>query len=104
MKNPELLSPCGSPETLQAAVKGGADAVYLGGNLFNARMNAKNFDDNQIKEAVSFSHENGVRVYITLNTLLTDRELKKALRYVSFLYSNGVDALITADLGLTAAI
>ncbi|MBE6563876.1 MAG: U32 family peptidase [Ruminococcaceae bacterium] len=104
MSLPELLAPCGSPEAMKAAVFGGADAVYLGGSLFNARMNAKNFTDDALAEAVRFCHERGVRVYVTLNTLILDREMKQALEYAFYLYNIGVDALITADLGLSALI
>ena len=104
MHNPEILAPCGSPEALKAAVFGGADAVYLGGNLFNARMNAKNFSDEALKEAVAFCHSRGVRVYVTFNTLILDKEMEKALSYAAFLYRIGVDALIVADLGLASLI
>jgi len=101
---PELLAPCGSPEALKAAVYGGADAVYLGGSLFNARMNAKNFSNEALAEAVRFCHARGVKVYVTFNTLILDREMKQALEYAFFLYNIGVDALITADLGLSSLI
>lgn len=97
---PELLAPAGSPEALRAAVEAGADAVYFGGHLFNARMNARNFDRDDITEAVRFCHERGVRCYITFNTLLTDRQMKEALEYADFLYHAGVDALIITDIGL----
>ncbi len=101
---PELLAPAGSPEALQAAIAGGADAVYIGGTLFNARMNAKNFDRPAIKQAVNDCHKEGVRLYVTLNTLLLDKQMNDALSFVSFLYEAGVDALITADLGLALEI
>ncbi len=101
---PELLSPCGSPEALRAAVYAGADAVYLGGTAFNARINAANFDRDQLRKALDFCHGRGVRLYVTLNTILTDRKLGEALEFVNFLYENGVDALITADWGLSALI
>ena len=100
-KLPELLAPVGSPETLDAAIMGGADAVYLGGKLFNARMNAKNFDDESIKNAVSLCHKNGVKLYVTLNTLIYDRALTDALKFAEKLYLSGVDALITADVGFS---
>lgn len=103
-KLPELLCPCGSEESLKAAVLGGADAVYLGGSAFNARMNAKNFDDEALKRSVAYCHDRGVKVYVTLNTLVTDRQLPAALKFVGFLYSVGVDALIVADCGLTCQI
>ena len=101
---PELLAPAGSREAAIAAVKAGADAIYLGGTMLNARMNARNFSDDQLWETVSYCHENGVSVYVTLNTAVYDRELDEALRYVGFLYVSGVDALIVADLGLASLI
>lgn len=104
MKKPELLAPCGSFEALRAAVEGGADAVYFGGPDFNARLHAKNFSESETKDAIQYCHEAGVLAYVTMNTLLTDREILRALRYVETLYRLGVDALITADLGLSNAI
>ncbi len=107
MKNnliPELLAPAGSFAALEAAVAGGADAVYLGCEEFNARINAANFTLNGIKEAVSYCHKRGVRVHVTLNTLILDRELKKALETAHTLYLAGVDALIVADVALAREI
>lgn len=101
---PELLSPCGSFDALRGAVYGGADAVYLGGTAFNARINAQNFDREQLKAALDFCHGRGVKVYVTLNTLVNDRKLGEALDFVNFLYESGVDALITADWGLSLLI
>ena len=101
---PELLSPCGSLDALTAAVEGGADAVYFGGTVFNARMNAKNFDRADVRSAVGYCHENGVKAYVTLNTQIYDRELKSALDHAAFLYESGADALITADMGLSSLI
>lgn len=97
---PELLAPAGSMEALFAAVEAGADAVYLGGRLYGARAFAKNFDEEEIRTAVRYCHLYGVRVYVTVNTLLFDKELSDALRYLHFLYEAGVDAIISADLGL----
>lgn len=97
---PELLVPCGSEEIMCVAVKSGADAVYLGGRMHNARMNAHNFDDEAMRRTVEYCHERGVRVYVTLNTLLYDRELEETARYAAFLQECGVDALIVADPGL----
>lgn len=101
---PEVLSPAGSPEALEAAVKGGADAVYIGGKLFNARLNAKNFTDEQLVSAVKYCHKNGVRLYVTLNTLIYDKNMEEAIRYAHFLYKSGVDALIVADMGLAVKL
>ncbi len=101
---PELLAPAGSPEALEAAVAAGADAVYLGGSHFNARMNAHNFDAGELREAVTGAHRMGVRVYLTLNTLLWDRELPDATAAAYEAAAAGVDALIIADLGVAALI
>jgi collagenase-like PrtC family protease len=101
---PELLAPVGNPQTLDAAIEGGADAVYLGGTLFNARMNARNFDRPALADAVEKCHARGVRLYVTLNTQILDRQMQDALNYVVFLYNIGVDALIVADFGLARRI
>ena len=100
----ELLAPCGSPDTLEAAVKGGADAVYLGGTILNARMNAKNFTDSDLISAIDKCHNNGVRIYVTLNTLVYDKEFDEAVRYAAKLYKMGVDAFIIADIGLAGRL
>lgn len=96
---PELLCPVGSPLALDAAIEGGADALYLGGSMFNARMNAANFDANQLQDAVRRAHAYGVKVYLTMNTLLYDREQTEYLRAAEQAAACGVDALIVADLG-----
>ena len=101
---PELLSPAGSPEALEAAFLAGADAVYLGGSAFNARINAHNFDDSALREAVAHAHAVGGRVYLTLNTQIYDRELKDALAAADNAASAGVDGLILADMGLSRHI
>ena len=101
---PELLAPAGSPEALEAAFLAGADAVYLGGSRFNARLNAHNFDPGQLREAVTHAHRMGGRVYLTLNTLLWDRELADALEAAYEAATCGVDALIIADMGAAALI
>ncbi len=103
-KLPELLCPAGSPLALDAAIEGGADAVYLGGSAFNARMFAKNFGGDDLRSAVLRAHSYGVKVYLTLNTLVTDRELPAFLNAAYDAYLAGVDALIVADLGGAAAI
>ena len=96
----ELLSPAGSPEAVQAAVQSGADAVYLGYGNFNARRNAVNFDDAGLQAAVEYCHLRGVKVYLTLNTLLSDRELPQAAGLVDQASRLGVDALLVQDLGV----
>ncbi len=103
-KLPELLAPCGSYEALEAAIEGGADAVYFGGTMLNARMNAKNFTREEIPLAIKRCHEAGVKAYITLNTQVYDREIKSALEYAAFLYEAGADAFIIADIGLSELI
>ena len=97
---PELLASAGSYEALLAAVRAGADAVYFGGRAMNARAYAKNFDDEETARAIDYCHLHGRRAYVTLNTLLTTRELEDAVDYAATLYRLGVDALIVADLGL----
>ena len=101
---PELLAPAGSPEALEAAFLAGADAVYLGGSRFNARLNAHNFDTEELREAVTHAHRMGGRVYLTLNTLVWDRELSDALAAAYEAATAGVDALIIADMGAAALI
>lgn len=97
---PELLAPAGSAEALYAAVAAGADAVYLGGKSFGARAFAKNFDAEAIADAVRYAHLYGVRVYVTVNVLIYDREREEALAYCADLYRMGVDAVIITDVGL----
>ena len=101
---PELLAPAGSPEALRAAVDAGADAVYFGAVGFNARAGARNFTDSELARAVEFCHGRGVRVYLTLNTLVYDREMKDYLAAAGRAYRAGVDALIVADIGGAAAL
>lgn len=96
----EILAPAGTKEALTAAVRCGANAVYLGGKLLNARRNAENFDDEALKEAVRYCHERGVKVYLTLNTLVRDTELKDAEHMLALSCESGIDALITQDLGI----
>ncbi len=103
-KKPELLAPAGSPEALNAAIAGGADAVYFGGSLFNARMNAKNFAGDTLREAIDKCRLYGIKTNITLNTLVYDREMSDVLKYVEELYIFGADALIVADLGVARLI
>lgn len=101
---PELLAPAGSPEALAAAIDAGADAVYLGSTQFGARAYAKNFDRPALAKAVADAHSAGVRVYLTLNTLITDRQMKAALELAAYAYEIGIDALIVADWGLAKLI
>lgn len=98
---PELLAPAGTPEALVAAVAAGADAVYLGGRRFGARRFAPNFTDEELREAAEYCHIRGVKVYVTVNTLLRDDELPAALEFILWLYEIGVDAVLVQDIGLT---
>lgn len=98
--HPEILAPAGSYETLLAAVRAGADAVYLGLEQFNARRGAKNFTLLELADAVRYCHTYNVRVYLTLNISLTDKELPSAVDLANKAYLAGVDAFIVADLGL----
>ena len=101
---PELLAPAGSPEALRAAVQNGAGAVYLGWGSFNARRNAKNFSDEEFADALAYCHLRGVRVFLTLNTLVTDRELPAALEAARTACRLGVDAVLVQDWGLFALL
>ena len=96
----ELLAPAGSMEAVTAAVQNGADAIYLGYGDFNARRNAKNFSAQEFAAAVSYCHLRGVKVYLTLNTLLTDRELEAAAEQARQACGAGVDAILVQDLGV----
>ena len=97
---PELLAPAGGEDAFLAALAAGADAVYLGGQAFNARAYAENFDDETLARCVALAHARGVRVYVTLNTLLYAPELAAATDYAARLFRMGVDAVIVADVGL----
>jgi putative protease len=97
---PELLSPAGSPAALEAAVAAGADAVYFGAQSFNARKNASNFNDEELKNAVSLCRLYGVKTNIVLNTQLYGAELAPAILLAEQLLSYGADAFIVADIGL----
>ena len=103
-KLPELLAPAGSPAALEAAIDAGADAVYLGGSAFNARMGAVNFDSDALREYVTLAHRYGVKCYLTLNTLVYDRELHDTLKAAADAADAGIDALIVADLGVASLI
>ncbi len=101
---PELLSPAGSYDALRAAIDGGADAVYMGGTAFNARINAENFSSEIMGEAVRLAHAYGVRLYLTLNTMMLDRDRDKLLHSAEEAANYGADAFIVSDLGAAALI
>ena len=101
---PELLCPAGDKEALCAAIAGGADAVYFGTDMFNARIRAGNFTLDEAREAIKLCHAHGVKAFITLNIAIHERELDTVLEYVSSLYRSGADALIVSDLGVMSLI
>ena len=101
---PELLAPAGSAEAVKAALKAGADAVYVGGKLLNARMNAKNLTEGELADCIKLCHEKGAKLYVTVNTAVLDRELANAVEYTDMLYMIGTDALIVSDTGLASLI
>jgi len=98
---PELLAPAGSMDSLVAAVNAGADAVYLGGKRFGARKYSANFTNEELLKAVAYAHLRGVRVYVTVNTLVHDRELPEVAGYLRDLYAMGVDAVLIQDPGIS---
>ena len=100
MKKIELLSPVGNLEMLNAAVNNGADAIYLAGKNYGARKYANNFTNDEIKEAIKYAHLYGVKVYVTINTVIYEGEIESFIEYVKFLYENHVDAVIMQDLGM----
>lgn len=100
----EILAPAGSPQALIAAVRSGADAVYLGIKSLNARRSAENFDNEQLREAVAYCHKHGVAVHLTLNTLVFDGEIEQAQEAVRLACEMGIDAIIVQDIGLAQLI
>ena len=105
MKKPEILAPAGSVESVRAAVAAGCDAVYVGGSMFGARAFADNPDENSLIEVIGYCHLHGVRVYLTVNTLLKDAELEELLvPYLRPYYEAGLDAVIVQDFGVLKKI
>ena len=101
MRKHELLSPAGSLEICKAVLNAGADAVYLGGDKFGARAFAKNFTQNDIQEALDFAHMRGKKIFLTVNTLLKNKEIETELfSYLKPLYEHGLDAVIVQDYGV----
>ena len=100
MKKVELLAPAGDMTCLKAAIMAGCDAVYLGGTLFGARAFAGNFTNEEIIEAINYAHLYGVKVYVTINTIIYENEVERFLDYVRFLHKNNVDAVIIQDIGM----
>ncbi|MBO5943755.1 MAG: U32 family peptidase [Clostridia bacterium] len=104
MNSIEILAPVGSEENLKAAVLSGANAVYFGLSDFNARRNAQNFTDEQIENAIKYCHSRGVKVHITLNTLIKDSELNKVFEAIRKIAEFGADAVIVQDLSVAKAV
>ena len=100
----EILAPAGSMESLVAGVRSGANAIYLGGKSFNARRNAGNFDNEEMKKAVEYCHQRGVKVYLTLNIIVSDEEMREAYNAVKDALSNVIDAFIVQDIGVAKMI
>ena len=100
----ELLSPAGSPEAVIAAVQNGADAVYVGLDDFNARRGAKNFTNEEFEKAVRYCHVRGAKIYVTLNTLVNDREMETAVSAARMVSRMGADAILVQDLGLAGCL
>ena len=103
-KHAEILAPAGGEAQLRAAVLCGADAVYMGLQSFNARAGAENFNEDSLPQTVGWCHARGVRVYITLNTLVTDRELPEWIKTLDAVAGAGVDGVLVQDLGLAKII
>ena len=106
MKNKdfELLAPAGSLEILKGVIESGADAVYVGGSMFGARAYANNFTEEELLEAIDFAHLRGVKVYLTVNTLIKNSEFSKLYDYLLVYYKRGLDAVIVQDIGVVKAI
>lgn len=100
MKKPELLAPAGNMDAFVAAIEAGADAIYIGGYTFGARAFANNFSDDEIIKCINYAHLYGVKVYITVNTIVYEKEVDLFLNYIDFLHRNNVDAIIIQDLGM----
>ena len=103
-KKVEVLAPCGSFEALEAAIYSGADAVYLGGEKFGARAYASNFNEEELIRALNFVHLHGKKLYLTVNTLIKESELKDLYDYLKKPYQHGLDAVIVQDFGLASYI
>ena len=99
-KRAELLAPAGSFESMTAAVNAGADAVYMGGSQFGARAYAENPDTEKMIEALDFCHLHGVKLYMTVNTLLKEQEMEKLYDFLAPFYEHGLDAAIVQDFGV----
>ena len=100
---PEVLAPAGDRERLEAALRFGADAVYLGGKLFNMRAGTRSFPQEELAEAVKLTHQMGKRLYLTCNTLLNNEETDLLPRYLAEVHEMGVDAAIVSDIGVLMA-
>ncbi|MBS6921956.1 MAG: U32 family peptidase [Lachnospiraceae bacterium] len=104
MKKVELLAPVKDEECLKAVIESGADSVYMGYQQFNARMFGKNFDESQFRKSIKYAHKNGVKVYLTLNTLIWEKEIRVAVQMAVQAVKDRVDGILVQDLGLVSAI
>ena len=100
----ELLAPAGNFETLKQAIHNGCDAVYLAGKNYGARKFANNFDNEEMVEAIKYCHLYGVKIYVTVNTMIFEDEVDECLEYIKFLHENGVDAVIMQDMGMISLV
>lgn len=103
-KDFELLAPAGNLEIFKGVIESGADAVYVGGSMFGARAYANNFTEEELLEAIDFAHLRGVKVYLTVNTLIKNSEFSKLYDYLLVYYKRGLDAVIVQDIGVVKAI
>lgn len=103
-KDFELLAPAGNLEIFKGVIESGADAVYVGGSMFGARAYANNFTEDELLEAIDFAHLRGVKVYLTVNTLIKNSEFSKLYDYLLVYYKRGLDAVIVQDIGVVKAI
>ena len=104
MKKIELLAPAGDFDALVSAVQNGADAVYFGANKFNARINSKNFDFEELEKAINYAKLRNVKTHLTLNILIKNEEFEEAVNLIDFAYKAGIDAVIIQDIGLASKI
>ena len=104
LNRPEILAPAGSMDALKAAVSAGADACYAGGDMFSARAFAGNFDTTELLEAIDYCHIHNVKLYMAVNTLLKNSEMKQLIPYLEPFYREGVDGIIVQDVGVIRSL
>lgn len=104
MKKVELLAPVKDSECLRAVIENGTDSVYMGYQQFNARMFGKNFNESELREHIKYAHKNNVKVYLTLNTLIREDEMRLALQMAIQAVKDRIDGILVQDIGLAAEI